>query len=748
MAAKEPEAQARVRIDAMLRDKGYDLGDDVKFEGDIKNPRANQLLKKAKRPDGKRPDYHLYSKDSDMPLAFIEAKPEGGAKLDVALGEALKSARAAFGSKAPDVAVFASDGIQVKAVHGSGRPLVVNGVPLDDFPTPDLLKELVSGGGSADLGEEIMTSKDLLQLFGRASNQLRKDGLDVGIEQLSEFCSLLFLKIMNERGDKKAVRAWNAMLAVSGSNLLAEHRRVVADFQKKYKDVFSGSKIRTASALENILDDLNAHNFTVSELDIKGQAFEHFLTAYSAGDKSELGQFFTPRYVTRFMARLLDLRPGCRVLDPFCGTGGMLISSYKEIHNQLDPNDSKFGSRLGELQKRTLFGYDISSAVSSLAKMNMVIIGDGHSNIENVDALVKKDSRKFDHVITNIPFGLEQEKDTSKTLPYTKASGISNPDMNALCVIKCVEALKEGGSAAIIVPLTMCFMDKYIDLREYLKRTAVVRGCIRLPEKTFVSYTSAQTAILWIEDAHVKTTTEDIFYVHLTADGMSQDKKREPVAENHFPDFLESCLDGTEADHPEVLMFPSGTDKFAPSESPVASGSGYWKLSDLLTIKTKKETLKDGKFYAEPTIDSWHNTIRVRGNERLGKNIKTQKVIAQRGDLLIATLHTNNGNGGFAIADREYICESHMVATIKRDKKNEITMSYLVQALRRELPRQLVPSDLVGRETSTRAKILDVLIPKPKGTMKKLRELDDRYKKLQAEIKSTTREIAKRLPNI
>lgn len=745
MATKEPEAQARSRIDAMLRAKGYRLGDDVKFEGDIKNPAMNQRLKDA-GADGKRPDYHLYSRDSDIPLAFIEAKPRGGIKLSAALDEALKSARAAFGSDSPDVAVFASDGILVKAAHGSGQPLIVNGVPLDDFPSPKLLRELVSAGGSAALGEEILTSQQLVDIFERASNQLRKDGVDAGVGQLGEFCSLLFLKILNERGDKQAVRAWDSMLASSGKNLVAAHKQALLEFRNKYGDIFSSSKIRNPSVLANILADLDSHNFTASELDIKGEAFEHFLTAYSAGDKSALGQYFTPRYVTRFMARLLDLRPGCRVLDPFCGTGGMLISSYREIYNQLDQNDSEHDTLLGELNQRTLYGCDISSAASSLAKMNMVIIGDGHSNIKNADAFAVSDRRNFDYVITNIPFNLPAEQDTEKMLPYVEASGISNPDMNTLCIVKCVEALKEGGRAAIVVPLTLCHSDKYSDLREYLKRTAVVKGCVRLPKKTFISYTSAQTAILLLEDAHVTKTTEGLIFVHLTSDGMSQDKKREPVPEDDFPDFLESYLAEMAAEFPKVSILPPATASFVTFKSPSDSDSGdFWKLSDLLDVKTTAQPLQDGVYYAEPRLESENNTVKVSGNLRLGANIKSKKkIIAEPGDLIIATLHTNNGNGLFAIADREYICTSQMVASIKTDK---ITETYLVEALRREFPRQLVPTDLVGRETFTESEILDVLIPKPRVSLGKLRELEQKRDGLRAGLASVSEEIAGALPD-
>lgn len=100
----------------------------------------------------------------------------------------------------------------------------------------------------------------------------------------------------------------------------------------------------------------------------------------------------------------------------------------------------------------------------------------------------------------------------------------------------------------------------------------------------------------------------------------------------------------------------------------------------------------------------------MKGNLRLGRNINAEKVIASEGGLIIGTLHTNNGNGLFGIVDREYICTSQIVATIREDI---VPPEYLIQALRREFPRQLIPTDLVGRENFTKQQILNVLIPKP-----------------------------------
>ena len=64
--------------------------------------------------------------------------------------------------------------------------------------------------------------------------------------------------------------------------------------------------------------------------DIKGSAFEYFM-AKTTTAQNDLGEYFTPRHIVRFMVRLLNPQFGNTVYDPFCGTGGFLTEAYKHI---------------------------------------------------------------------------------------------------------------------------------------------------------------------------------------------------------------------------------------------------------------------------------------------------------------------------------------------------------------------------------------------------------------------------------
>ena len=325
---------------------------------------------------------------------------------------------------------------------------------------------------------------------------MRRDGIDAGIDQLREFCILLFFKIMNEQTLKSASQYWEKLATTFGQQLLDQYQKLLQKCKNDYGDIFAVSQIATPETLEGMISKIKDINFSGTEIDVKGQAFEYFLSTYSAGNKSALGQYFTPRHVTSMMATLLSPELGDKIVDPFCGTGGMLISCYTQVRMELDKKDPSFDFKLKQLQNNSLYGNDISAGASSLAKMNMILIGDGQSNIQRKDSFINLEKKEYDKLITNIPFNLKAPMDSRKLAKFIQCSGLEEPDWNELCVVKCIESVRGGGGGcAIILPLTLCHGEKYRGLRKYIARKGKIRACIRLPEKNVCFYTSAQAAI-------------------------------------------------------------------------------------------------------------------------------------------------------------------------------------------------------------------------------------------------------------
>ena len=154
------------------------------------------------------------------------------------------------------------------------------------------------------------------------------------------------------------------------------------------------------------------------------------------------------------MCILLNPQIEEQIYDPFCGTGGMLIGIYNLLRKNI-----KKEKEIEILNEQMLWGTDISFGTSQLAKMNMILLGDGHSNIQKDNSLKKIVNEKYDIVITNIPFNLSNIR--KGEIPDT-----SETNANILCIHHCINSIKKGGRICIIVPDNICYNSKYKDLRK------------------------------------------------------------------------------------------------------------------------------------------------------------------------------------------------------------------------------------------------------------------------------------------
>ena len=701
------EAFVKHRINTQLSNLGWILdGKDrnVFLEGACINSEQKAKL------EGKRPDYILYGKNSNTPLAIIEAKKPNG-DLNFALRQGLLYAK-----QLGVHVVFATDSYIVRVAHISSDRVTIDGEILDSFVKEELLKKF-SDNPQVETEENIVKSRDdLIKLFKRAEKLLRQDGIDAGMDSIYEFCSILFLKIMSENGrGSNDYYHWDNLIKHRGDNLYEHYKKTIEHFRKQYQGIFREIKIENPRVLESIVDSLKRLNLSNTDIDIKGAAYEYFLKRYSSQNKSVLGQHFTPRHIINMMVVLLDPKIKEKIYDPFCGTGGMLIECYKWIGKNIKAARTQ---DLKILKEDTLFGNDISFGTSQLAKMNMVLIGDGHANIEKKDSLENIVHRQFDCLLTNIPFNM------SSTDAGRKYYETSDTNANSICLRHCIKSLKTGGRACLVVPENICYEDSYFFLRRFLVESGKIEAVIRLPRHTFSAYTSARTCIIWITEVH-KEKTKEFFYVEIENDGYSKGAWKEPIFDNDIQKILEYK-------HTLNEIYPGKTlDKnylFIKGDDPAdkAVKEDFFLLGELLSVKKQKQKLKANKIYKHPRISSKTNSISNCGEGRLGKNIKGEKIIAEPGDLVIGTLHTQSGNGLFAISDDTYVATSQIVATIRTEKISKEFLTLMLQSI---LPK-MSKDDLTGRETYKKKDILSLRIPKqPKNFS------PDKYQKLLAKTK-------------
>jgi type I restriction enzyme M protein len=479
-------------------------------------PEHQHLLESFSKKKGyKKPDYILYQEDK---LAGIIEAKRGGEPLDKALKQATEYAEML---KAP--LVFASNGAYVETYHlTKDKPLFINGEKVDRLIKYKEAVEFIKSDKNEIYTfpiEFIKSKEDLIRIFKKVNNLLRKANIFAGYDRISEFSSILFLKLISEQEGEKSY--WNSIKKQDDDFLLSYlNGTVIKALEDKYNGgVFSEINLKKASVMRQIINIVDPLVLSDIKTDIKGDAFEYFLKNMNQAD-NDLGQYFTPRHIVKAMVHLIDPKFKETIYDPFCGTGGFLIEAFNHIKENSIIKTEKDRKILRE---NTLFGRD-ATKVSTIAKKNMILHGDGHSNIEEKDSLEHPIEKKMSVILTNIPFSL---KDVDYTDKYYHGLGKKNGD--AICVLHCLDALEEGGRMALVVPEGFLFKKELKEIRKFLLSRANLELIISLPQGVFLPYTGVKTDILYFTNAHKPEVREGYYYFEVKKDGFTLDAHRRKI---------------------------------------------------------------------------------------------------------------------------------------------------------------------------------------------------------------------------
>lgn len=551
------EAEVRYRIDQSLQAKGWVLDpqrtdQNVYFESAV-NSKLNSL---QRRKLGRgRPDYTLFYHHE--PLAIIEAKKSRITQLESAFFQAEE-----YAEKINVGMVFVSNGSMFKSLHlESQAPLILNGLEVNEPLTLSSLRKFhIERKHKVNTIEHsiINSRQELIKKFSELNDDLRGAGIRAGIERFSEFANILFLKLLSEKGNSDI---WDTLVSQPVSNLSQHINRIVLDsLSDQYGgEVMIESQIQDNEVLQKIILAISGLQLSSVDEDIKGVAFEHFIQK-TTSTQNDLGEYFTPRHIVRFMVKLLNPEFGKTLYDPFCGTGGFLTEGFKHLSHQI-------GNSLNAnnvLQRESVFGGELTTT-ARIAKMNMILFGDGHSGVRRQDSLKTKSDYQYDYVLSNIPFS-QPITDTVKK----QFEGLGNNGDSA-CVLRCFNSLKKGGRMSIVVPEGFIFNKEYARLRKFLFQNSKVLLIAHLPNKCFLPYTPVKTAILYLVDKGVGKTTW-FYRVKVKNDGYTLDTARNKIdGSNDLDEILYSF---EQSDVPNSLLVEKADLKVVYVEN-LESDSGF-----------------------------------------------------------------------------------------------------------------------------------------------------------------------------
>ena len=232
--------------------------------------------------------------------------------------------------------------------------------------------------------------------------------------------------------------------------------------------------------------------YSVSSEDYIGRFYGEFMS-YSGGDAKNQGIVLTPKHITDLFCDILDLREDDVVLDPCAGTGGFLIAAMHSMLNQTDDE-----ARKKSIRQKQLHGFEIQPYMFTIATTNMILRGDGKSNLINHNFLAE-DPAKLQKMGATV--GMMNP-------PYNQGKN-GNEGLTELAFIEqMLDSLTVGARAAAIVPLSTMYgktkADKEIKANILTKHT--LEGVITLNEDTFCrgAATSTCLVIFTVGEAHPK----------------------------------------------------------------------------------------------------------------------------------------------------------------------------------------------------------------------------------------------------
>ena len=392
---------------------------------------------------------------------------------------------------------------------------------------------------------------ELIKIFNSTNDILRSEGIRSGIEQFNEFIKILFIKLASDKYQKDI---WDHVKTVDDDELIEYFNKITSIFNEilTYKPLL----IKYASTLKHIISSLDKLDLSSVDSDVKGDAFEFFIS--SSTSDGGLGEYYTPREIVKTLVKIANPKLGEKVYDPFCGTGGILPSAFKNIaeHHKADPMevmktikvDSIDGFIAGQnkelaeimLEQRTIFAGEISDN-ASIAKMNLYLEGRAHCNIQQIDSLANPIDGLYDVVITNIPFSqkitskitVDGKSKTVNTVSPLYYVGLAKNSGDGVCVLHCLKALRPGGRMAILVPEGFLFRNDLAKVREFILSKAKLDMVVSLPQGTFLPYTGVKTSLLYFTDAHMPNEQKDYKWCEVNNIGLTLDNhKRKIEGEN------------------------------------------------------------------------------------------------------------------------------------------------------------------------------------------------------------------------
>lgn len=324
-------------------------------------------------------------------------------------------------------------------------------------------------------------------------------------------------KVRKEYGEEALDWEENHQFMIPDGAHWNDVRNVSQDVGKAIKEAFHAIEVANPEKLQGIFGDASWTNknrlpdrllkdlmehFSSKTLSIEncpadelGQGYEYLIKQFADDSGHTAQEFYTNRTVVNLMTEMLKPQPGESIYDPTCGSAGMLISAVAYLKQQEK-----------EWRNLSIYGQEIVTLTSAIARMNLLLHGVQDFEIVNADTLKvpaftdRAKLQQFDIVLANPPYSIKQWDRTAFESDKYGRNFLGVPPQNRADYAFFQHILKsmdpKTGRCAILFPHGILFRNEETEMRKNLVDTDLVECVIGIGKNLF--YNSPMEACIVI----------------------------------------------------------------------------------------------------------------------------------------------------------------------------------------------------------------------------------------------------------
>lgn len=304
------------------------------------------------------------------------------------------------------------------------------------------------------------------------------------------------------------------ILRTLSNTLLTENINKVHSGETQLKRVFT-----------KIVDDLGIYYKIGLTTDFTGKLFNEMYSWLGFTQDKLNDVVLTPSYVATLLAKLARVNKDSYVWDFATGSAGLLVAAMNEMlidaKNSID-SPQELREKEAQIKAEQLLGLELLSNVYMLAILNMILMGDGSSNILNKDSLTDFDGKygfgKTDHKFPADAFILNP--------PYS-ANG------NGMNFVERALNMMEKGYAAIIIQ-NSAGSGKAREINRRILQNNTLLASIKMPLDLFIGKSSVQTNIYVFKVGEPHEKDETVKFIDFSNDGYTRTNRKK--ASNNLKD--------------------------------------------------------------------------------------------------------------------------------------------------------------------------------------------------------------------